>query len=246
MLAAVALPAPAAGRGDGAEAAAEFEIEPPKGAHDYGFAGLMARDNRTDLPPLTLSSGKPVAEGDLHAEVGHLLPDRHRRRTGPQELALSGGDFFRAIWINEIVIEDIEIRPMGVHSIEFDAAGTAQMSFIAIVPGTYTLSIPRLEQRAARARPSSSSEANDMKTLHHRRGRRSPSSRSPPWPRMAPTAEQMARIDEVLAGQELRGRSGQRRGRGRALRPRRRDVRASGSTTSSSTRTSRSLEERKE
>ena len=31
---------------------------------------------------------------------------------------------------------------MGVHSIEFDAAGTASMSFIAIVPGTYTLSIP--------------------------------------------------------------------------------------------------------
>ena len=61
---------------------------------------------------------------------------------GTAELALSGGDFFRSIWINEIVIEDIEIRPMGVHSIEFDAAGTAQMSFIAIVPGTYTLSIP--------------------------------------------------------------------------------------------------------
>ena len=61
---------------------------------------------------------------------------------GTAELALSGGDFFRSIWINEIVINDIEIRPMGVHSIEFDAAGTAQMSFIAIVPGTYTLSIP--------------------------------------------------------------------------------------------------------
>ena len=61
---------------------------------------------------------------------------------GTAELALSGGDFFRAIWINEIVIEDIEIRPMGVHSIEFDSAGTAHMSFIAIVPGTYTLSIP--------------------------------------------------------------------------------------------------------
>ena len=61
---------------------------------------------------------------------------------GTAELALSGGDFFRAIWINEIVIEEIEIRPMGVHSIEFDKAGTAQVSFIAIVPGTYTLSIP--------------------------------------------------------------------------------------------------------
>ena len=32
---------------------------------------------------------------------------------------------------------------MGIHSIEFDEAGTAQMSFIAIVPGTYTLSVPQ-------------------------------------------------------------------------------------------------------
>ena len=44
--------------------------------------------------------------------------------------------------MNEIVINDIEIRPMGVHSIEFDAAGEALMSFIAIVPGTYKLSVP--------------------------------------------------------------------------------------------------------
>ena len=61
---------------------------------------------------------------------------------GSQELALSGGDFFRAIWVNEIIVNDIEIRPMGVHSIEFDAAGEAEISFIAIVPGRYTLSVP--------------------------------------------------------------------------------------------------------
>jgi hypothetical protein len=153
MLAALALPAgaqEAAAPAEGATAeaaggataeATEFAIEPAKGAHDYGFAGLLARDNRTDLPPLTLSSGKPVAGGTYTLKSGtyyriDMVAD------GTAELALSGGDFFRAIWINEIVINDIEIRPMGVHSIEFDAAGEANMSFIAIVPGTYTLSIP--------------------------------------------------------------------------------------------------------
>ena len=119
----------------------KLEIPAAKAAHDYGFAGLMARDNRVDLPPLTLSAGKPVAEGVYTLRSGtyyriDITAD------GTQELALSGGDFFRAIWINEIVIEEIEIRSMGVHSIEFDKAGTAQVSFIAIVPGTYTLSIP--------------------------------------------------------------------------------------------------------
>ena len=137
MLAAVALPAAA----QDAAAPGAVAVEVPKGAHDYGFAGLLARDNRADLPPLTLSSGKPVAEGTYTLKSGTYYRI-DIEADGTAELALSGGDFFRAIWINEIVVNDIEVRPMGIHSLEFDAAGTANMSFIAIVPGTYKLSIP--------------------------------------------------------------------------------------------------------
>ncbi|MBK4218207.1 hypothetical protein JJJ17_19945 [Paracoccus caeni] len=108
---------------------------------DYGFAGLMGKQNRSDLPDLTLGSGKPVAEGPISLKSGgyykmKIVAD------GSAELALSGGDFFRAIWINEIVINNIEIRPLGVHSLEFDAAGEAEISFIAIMPGTFELAIP--------------------------------------------------------------------------------------------------------
>ncbi|WP_233490417.1 cupredoxin domain-containing protein [Paracoccus sediminilitoris] len=111
------------------------------GMFDYGFSGLLARENRTDLAPLTLASGQPVAGGEYTIKSGgyyriNIVAD------GSQELALSGGDFFRAIWINEIVIGDTEIRPMGVHSIEFDADGTAVLSFVAVLPGRYTLSVP--------------------------------------------------------------------------------------------------------
>lgn len=108
---------------------------------DYGFAGLMGKANRAQLPDLTLASGKPVAAGPIDLKSGayykmNIVAD------GSAELALSGGDFFRAIWINEIVINGIEVRPMGVHSLEFDKAGTAEVSFVAVVPGSYTLSIP--------------------------------------------------------------------------------------------------------
>ena len=97
--------------------------------------------NVDDLAPLTLASGQPVAGGEYTIKSGgyyriNIVAD------GSQELALSGGDFFRAIWINEIVIGDTEIRPMGVHSIEFDADGTAVLSFVAVLPGRYTLSVP--------------------------------------------------------------------------------------------------------
>ena len=108
---------------------------------DYGFAGLMGKANRVQLPPLTLASGKPVSEGPVELKSGTYYKMKIQA-DGSAELALSGGDFFRAIWINEIVINKIEIRPMGVHSLEFDAGGEAEISFIAITPGTYTLSIP--------------------------------------------------------------------------------------------------------
>lgn len=124
--------------GAGEGAAATYDAQ---GKFDYGFSGIMARDNRTDLAPLTLASGQPVAGGEYTLKSGGFYRIAINA-DGSQELALSGGDFFRAIWINEVVINDIEIRPMGVHSIEFDNAGTAVMSFVAITPGRYALSIP--------------------------------------------------------------------------------------------------------
>lgn len=128
---------------DEAEAAGSDEagVHDAKGKFDFGFSGVLARDNRTQLAPLTLASGQPVASAEYTLKSGGFYRI-DINADGSQELALSGGDFFRAVWINEIVINDIEIRPMGVHSLEFDDAGTATISFVAMVPGRYTLSIP--------------------------------------------------------------------------------------------------------
>ena len=41
-----------------------------------------------------------------------------------------------------MVINDIEVRPLGVDSIEFDDEGTATISFVTIRPGSFTLRIP--------------------------------------------------------------------------------------------------------
>lgn len=106
-----------------------------------GFAGMMAKCNRETLPPLTLASGKPLADAPLKLQSGgyykiDIVAD------GSAELAIAGADFFRAVWVNEIVINKIEIRPLGVDSIEFDKAGTVTMSFIALKPGRYEIKIP--------------------------------------------------------------------------------------------------------
>lgn len=104
-------------------------------------AGLLARENRQELPPLTLASGAPVATGPLHLKSGTYYT-LEIKADGSQELALEGAEFFHAIWINEIVINDIEVRPLGVASLEFDDEGTAEISFIAIKPGSYDLRVP--------------------------------------------------------------------------------------------------------
>lgn len=106
-----------------------------------GFAGLLAKCNRETLPPITLASGKPLAEKPLQLQSGayykiDIISD------GSAELAIAGPEFFRAIWINEVVINDLEIRPLGLDSFEFDDEGVIHMSFIAIKPGRYELKIP--------------------------------------------------------------------------------------------------------
>ncbi|WP_228069065.1 hypothetical protein [Marivivens aquimaris] len=104
-------------------------------------AGLLAKANRVDLPPLTLSSGVPVSEAPLNLTSGTYYT-LEIEADGSAELALEGAGFFRAIWVNEVVINDIEVRPMGLSSFEFDDEGTLEMSFIAIKPGRYSLAIP--------------------------------------------------------------------------------------------------------
>jgi len=107
----------------------------------FGLAGMLSKTNRETLPNLTLSAGQPVSETPLTLKSGKYYTLKIEA-DGSQELALEGAAFFRAVWINEIVIEGIEIRPLGVDSIEFDEAGKAEISFIAIKPGSYHLKVP--------------------------------------------------------------------------------------------------------
>lgn len=106
-----------------------------------GLAGILSKSNRETLPELTLSAGQPVSKGALTLKSGKYYT-LEIKADGSQELALEGAGFFRAVWVNEIVIEGIEIRPLGVDFIEFDEAGEAEISFIAIKPGSYHLKVP--------------------------------------------------------------------------------------------------------
>ncbi len=108
----------------------------------FGAAGLLSGSNKMDLPPIILSAGEPIApEGPWELRSGTYY-EFEIQGDGSQELALVGPEFFRAIWIDEIVVEGLEIRPLGLDSIEFDEAGEMEIGFVAIKPGRYYIKIP--------------------------------------------------------------------------------------------------------
>lgn len=111
-------------------------------------AGLLG--GRKDLDPITLASGKPLTKGPYELTAGKYYRIAVES-DGSAELAVSGADFFRNVWINEIVINEIEIRPLGVDSIEFDDEGKAQISFVPIRPGTFILRVPGTTSDAQQA-----------------------------------------------------------------------------------------------
>lgn len=115
-------------------------VSPLLGEDAAAQAGLLT-GGAEKLDPITLSSGQPLAKAPYQLEAGQyykldIVAD------GSAELAISGADFFRNVWVDEVVINDIEVRPLGVDSLEFDDEGTATISFVTIRPGTFTLRIP--------------------------------------------------------------------------------------------------------
>ena len=111
-------------------------------APSLGKAGLMSKSNKEDLPKITLSAGMPLLEsGELRLKSGRYY-EIVIECDGSAELAIEGPGFFRAIWIDEIIINDIEIRAMAVDSMEFDDEGEVEMGFVAVKPGTYELRVP--------------------------------------------------------------------------------------------------------
>ena len=115
-------------------------LSPLAGKDAAAQAGLLT-GGAQKLDPIKLSSGQPLTKGPYQLEAGKYYKIEIEA-DGSAELAISGAEFFRNVWVDEIVINDIEVRPLGVDSLEFDDEGTAEISFVTIRPGTFILRIP--------------------------------------------------------------------------------------------------------
>ena len=93
--------------------------------------------NATRLPDLNINSEElTFSETHFELETGKY----YRLRIvhdGGEELAVVAPELFRNSWINQVVINDLEVKPMGLYSVEFDDAGTIDIWFVPVRPGEY-------------------------------------------------------------------------------------------------------------
>lgn len=56
---------------------------------------------------------------------------------GGEELQFISPDLFRNSWISQVVINDLEVKTLGLHSVEFDDEGVIDIWFVPIRPGRF-------------------------------------------------------------------------------------------------------------
>ncbi|PRD41465.1 hypothetical protein C5748_21510 [Phyllobacterium phragmitis] len=62
-------------------------------------------------------------------------------------------DLFRNVWMNQIVINDLEVHMNGAPAwLEFDAEGTINVQFTAVRHGEYTWSVPDLADKGMKGK----------------------------------------------------------------------------------------------
>lgn len=117
-------------------------------AQAKNLKGLL--HSKTTLEPITISAGEPLAPKPYKLEAGKYYK-LILKSDGSREVPIVGAAFFRNIWVNQVSINDIEVRPLGIDSFEFDDEGEIELTFIPIKPGTFTLGLPSAKSDRERA-----------------------------------------------------------------------------------------------
>jgi hypothetical protein len=98
---------------------------------------------RTDLPELVLGNDAgndyAVSQKEIAMESGKSYRLSITAK-GSKEYKFFATEFLRHIWINQIVINHLEM-PGAPRHLEFDDQGTIHIEFVTIRPGEYSWSI---------------------------------------------------------------------------------------------------------
>ena len=121
----------------------------------YGFFGLGKFNNVNAAGQITKRAERleeikiDGAEGFSVSEINLETGTFYRLRItsdGKDEYFFSAPNFFNSIWFDQIVINDLEIKPTGIYGLEFDDKGSIDLFFVPIKTGKFKFSIPALER----------------------------------------------------------------------------------------------------
>jgi hypothetical protein len=100
------------------------------------------RANRLEPLLLNAETGFSVTSYEIETGVYYrwrIVSD------GLEEYRLLAPGLFRESWIDQVVVEDKEIKPFGLYAVEFDDEGTIDVWFIPQRPGEYSFYAENLE-----------------------------------------------------------------------------------------------------
>lgn len=96
------------------------------------------------LEPLLIDANNGFSNQSITLETGVFYRWRISS-DGRDEYKLMAPEFFHHSWIQQISIEDKEVKPMGLYAVEFDAEGDIDIFLIPIEPGVYPFYIEHLQ-----------------------------------------------------------------------------------------------------
>ena len=89
------------------------------------------------LEPLMLDAADGFSIKRYEIETGRFYRWRITS-DGREEYMLRAPELIRNSWIDQVVIEDREVKPLGgIHALEFDDEGSIDLYFLVIRPGSY-------------------------------------------------------------------------------------------------------------
>ena len=96
---------------------------------------IMAEGNLASkpvvLPELMLTGDLKMSQTEYQLETGKYYRISISS-DGQEEFAWFAPELFRNVWVNQIVVNELEVKAADIYSLEFDAAGTFVLTFVPL------------------------------------------------------------------------------------------------------------------
>ena len=115
-------------------------------------AGTLAA-TATNLDDLTIDMNNlKFSKNEYDVETGKYYRLNVVCDDSADNTALMAPEFFRNVWVNQIAIDDLELKSYGTYSLECDNPGTFVMTFVPIRPGEYDFYVLGYENRGLKGK----------------------------------------------------------------------------------------------